>query len=82
MAVTRDLRIHAAEIGDAEALQREERKRAAWRWENALRRANFVGFIGEVTKGVVGHRLQSGGDKAVDAWVDGAKKETARKLQR
>lgn len=82
MAVTRDLRIRAAEIGDAEALQREERKRAAWKWENALRRANFVGFIGEVVKGVVGHRLQSGGDKAFDAWVEGAKKETARKLQR
>ena len=82
MAVTRDLRIRAAEIGDAEALEREARKRTAWRWENTLRRANFVGFIGEVMKGVAGHRLQKGGDKAFDDWVEGATRETKRKLQR
>lgn len=81
MAVTRDPRLRAAEIGDVETLEREAKKRAAWRWENTLRRANFVGFIGEVMKGVAGHRLQNG-DKAFDDWVDGAKQETKRKLQR
>lgn len=81
MAVTRDPRLRAKEIGDVETLEREARKRAAWKWENTLRRANFVGFIGEVMKGVAGHRLQNG-DKAFDDWVEGAKKETQRKLQR
>lgn len=81
MAVTRDLRLGAAEIGDVEALEREGRKRAAWRWENTLRRANFVGFIGEVMKGVAGHRMQKG-EKAYDEWVEAATRETKRKLQR
>ena len=54
MAVVRDPRVSAREIGDVETLEREERKRAAWQWENTLRRHNFVGFIGEMMKGVVG----------------------------
>lgn len=48
-------------------------------WENALRRHNFVGFIGELTKGVVRSRLQEG-DQAYDAWVEEAKTKTKTRL--
>ncbi|KAL2871851.1 putative 26S proteasome-associated ubiquitin C-terminal hydrolase [Aspergillus lucknowensis] len=79
MAVVRDLRIRAQEVGDVEALRTEERKRAAWAWENSLRRSNFVGFIGEVLKGVTGIKEREGG---VDEWVKKAEGETARRLRR
>ncbi|PYH43339.1 putative 26S proteasome-associated ubiquitin C-terminal hydrolase [Aspergillus saccharolyticus JOP 1030-1] len=79
MAVCRDLRVRAREFGDAEALETEERKRRAWAWENTLRKSNFVGFIGEVMKGVVAMKEQEG---KYDEWVEGAKKETQRKLMR
>ncbi|RAK71719.1 putative 26S proteasome-associated ubiquitin C-terminal hydrolase [Aspergillus fijiensis CBS 313.89] len=79
MAVCRDLRVRAREFGDAEALETEERKRRAWAWENTLRKSNFVGFIGEVMKGVAGMKEQEG---KFDEWVEGAKKETQRKLMR
>ncbi|KAJ5211046.1 Ubiquitinyl hydrolase UCH37 type [Penicillium cf. griseofulvum] len=78
MAVVRDPRGRAREIGDAETLEREERKRAAWQWENTLRRHNFVGFIGEVMKGVVGSKEKDGG---YEEWVEGAKRETRKKLE-
>jgi ubiquitin carboxyl-terminal hydrolase L5 len=77
MAVCRDLRLKAAEIGDAEGLKRERRKRAGWEWENALRRHNFVGFIGEVLKGVVGLKLKEGG---YEGWVGEAKKATESRV--
>lgn len=48
LAMVRDLRIRAREFGDQEGLEREERKRNEWQFENALRRHNFVGFAGEV----------------------------------
>ncbi|RAL15577.1 putative 26S proteasome-associated ubiquitin C-terminal hydrolase [Aspergillus homomorphus CBS 101889] len=79
MAVCRDLRVRAREFGDAEALETEERKRRAWAWENTLRKSNFVGFIGEMMKGVAGMKEQEG---KFDEWVEGAKKETQRKLLR
>ncbi|KJZ79351.1 hypothetical protein HIM_01502 [Hirsutella minnesotensis 3608] len=69
LAVCRDLRVRAREFGDDELLEREERKRRDWLFENALRRHNFVGFAGEVLKGVVRAKLDAGGDQAVDAWV-------------
>lgn len=78
MAVVRDLRVRAAEIGDQEMLEREERKRRQWAWENALRRSNFVGFIGEVAKGVVGHKESTG---EYQDWVEKAKGETKKKLE-
>lgn len=78
MAVCRDLRIRAQEIGDLEALGRERRKRAAWEWENALRRHNFVGFIGEVLKGVVGRKLGSG---EYEKWVGEAKEKTEKRMR-
>lgn len=70
LAMCRDLRVRAREFGDAELLEREERKRGEWRFENALRRHNFVGFAGEVLKGVAGDRLRAGGDEGVKKWVD------------
>lgn len=79
MAVCRDLRLRATEIGDEEALRRESRKRAGWTWENALRRWNFVGFIGEVLKGVVALKVKDGeGD--YQRWVEEAKKATEKRL--
>ncbi|KAF9885926.1 ubiquitin carboxyl-terminal hydrolase [Aspergillus nanangensis] len=79
MAVVRDLRVQARETGDVELLEREERKRRAWAWENTLRRSNFVGFIGEMMKGVVGMKDHEG---KYDEWVDQAQQETQKKLMR
>ncbi|KAL3467515.1 ubiquitin carboxyl-terminal hydrolase [Aspergillus heterothallicus] len=81
MAVVKDLRMRAQELGDVEALRVEERKRAAWAWENSLRRSNFVGFIGEVLKGVTAMKEEEG-RSAVDDWVKKAEGETARRLRR
>lgn len=81
MAVVRDLRVRAREIGDVELLEREERKRRAWAWENTLRRWNFVGFIGEMLKGVVGMKERQG-EEAYKAWVDTAKAETRKRLEK
>ncbi|KAJ5788982.1 uncharacterized protein N7518_005993 [Penicillium psychrosexuale] len=72
MAVVRDPRGRAREIGDVETLEREERKRAAWQWENTLRRCNF---------GVVGVKEKDPEGKAYGEWVEGAKKETRKKLE-
>ncbi|KAL7899055.1 ubiquitin carboxyl-terminal hydrolase [Trichoderma sp. SZMC 28014] len=69
LAMCRDLRIRAREFGDEELLEREERKRKDWLFENALRRHNFVGFAGEVVKKVVENKLDAGGDDAVQEWV-------------
>lgn len=60
LAMCRDLRMRAREFGDVELLEREERKRRDWLFENALRRHNFVGFAGEVLKGVVEEKLKEG----------------------
>jgi ubiquitin carboxyl-terminal hydrolase L5 len=78
MAVCRDLRLRAAKIGDQEALARERRKRSRWEWENALRRHNFVGFIGEVFKGVVGQKLEK---SEFEAWVEEAKRATEKRTE-
>ncbi|KAI8249619.1 putative xanthine/uracil permease [Colletotrichum sp. SAR 10_98] len=68
LAMVRDPRIAAREIGDAETLERENEKRRNWRFENALRRHNFVGFAGEVLKGVVAQKIDKG-DAEYDAWI-------------
>lgn len=78
MAVCRDLRVNAQEFQDYEMLMREKRKRAQWDWENALRRHNFVGFTGEVLKGVVGMKVKDG---SYDAWVQDAVKATEKRLK-
>jgi ubiquitin carboxyl-terminal hydrolase L5 len=78
MAVVQDQRIKAREFQDYEMLAREKRKRSQWDWENALRRHNFVGFTGEVLKGVVGMKLKDG---SYNSWVDQATKATEKRLR-
>ena len=73
-----DLRNAAREIGDSEALMREEQKRRQWQWENALRRHNFVGFVGELTKGVVKQKVEKG---EYESWVEQAKTRTKKKSE-
>lgn len=80
MAMVRDLRIKAREIGDDDMLEREERKRRDWQFENALRRHNFVGFAGAVLKGVTQAKLQEG-DGAYDKWIAESKEATRKRLE-
>lgn len=80
LAMVRDLRIRAREIGDQDWLYREEQKRNAWQWENALRKHNFVGFVSEVLKGVVRAKLKEGGG-AYEKWVEEAVKRTKKRLE-
>ncbi|KAK3327980.1 ubiquitin carboxyl-terminal hydrolase [Cercophora scortea] len=82
LAMVRDLRIRARELGDFELLAREERKRNDWRFENALRRHNFVGFAGEVLKGVVAAKLKQGNDgKAYDSWIEQGKEKMRKRIE-
>ena len=76
--MVRDLRIRAREIGDQEWLVREEQKRTAWQWENALRRHNFVGFVGEVLKGVVRGKIREG-NGSYERWVEEAVGKTRKR---
>lgn len=76
LAMCEDLRTQAKAIGDQEMLEREERKRREWRWENALRRHNFVGFIGETMKGVTAAKVKEG---TYDKWVEDAKATTQKR---
>jgi len=80
LAMVRDLRVRAREIGDQEMLLREEQKRNDWQFENALRRHNFVGFAGEVLKGVIAEKL-SEGESAYKGWIDEAKKKTKERAE-
>ena len=74
MAIVRDKRETAREAGDMQALQREEEKRKEWRWENALRRHNFVGFIGELLKAMVRDKLEKGEDE-YEKWIEEAREK-------
>lgn len=76
LAMVADPRVRAREVGDWEVLEAERRKRDGWRWENALRRHNFVGFVGEVLRGVVRGKVRGGPD-AYGEWVEEAKGRTA-----
>lgn len=67
-------------MGDEEALEQEEQKRTEWLWENALRRHNFVGFVGELLKGVVKDKLEQG-DGAYDKWIEESKKKTRKRIE-
>ena len=78
LAMCEDLRLRAREIGDQEMLAREEQKRREWRWENALRRHNFVGFVGEVMKGVTAQKLKEG---SYEKWVQDAKAATQKRVE-
>lgn len=71
LAMVRDRRVAAREVGDVEALEAEERKREGWMFENALRRHNFVAFAGEVLKGVAREKVKSG---KFEEWVGEAER--------
>ncbi|KAF2491966.1 ubiquitinyl hydrolase [Lophium mytilinum] len=80
LAMVRDLRIRARDIGDVETLQQEEQKRTGWQWENALRRHNFVGFVGELLKGVVGSKIEEGEGK-YEEWIEEGKAKTKKRVE-
>lgn len=80
LAMVRDLRIRSRELGDVEMLDREDRKRRDWLWENALRRHNFVGFVGEVLKEVVRGKVHEGGG-AYEKWIEEAVGRTKVKAE-
>ena len=80
LAMVRDLRVTAREIGDQEMLLREEAKRRDWTFENALRRHNFVGFAGEVLKGVIEEKLKEG-PEAYERWIEHAKTKTKQRSE-
>ncbi len=81
LAMVRDLRVRAREIGDADLLAREERRRRDWQFENALRRHNFVGFAAEVLRGVVAQKVKSEGDGAYERWVEQAKQKMIKRVE-
>ena len=60
-------------------MENEEQKRSDWLWENALRRHNFVGFVGELLKGVVKDKLKQG-DGVYEKWVEDSKAKTKRRV--
>ncbi|KAI9834011.1 MAG: hypothetical protein M1826_005916 [Phylliscum demangeonii] len=68
LAVVRDGRLQARERGDAQLLYEEELRRTAWRRENALRRHNFVAFIGELLQVVVRAKVEEG-EPGYEQWV-------------
>lgn len=78
LAMCEDPRPRAKEMGDEELLAREERKRQDWRWENALRRHNFVGFIGDMMKGVTAEKIE---DKTYAQWISDALASMKKRLQ-
>lgn len=78
LAMCEDLRQQARQAGDHEALAREDMKRSQWRWENALRRHNFVGFIGELMKDVTKSKLHDG---SYDQWVADARAATQKRVE-
>ncbi|KAH6863804.1 ubiquitin carboxyl-terminal hydrolase 2 [Alternaria alternata] len=80
MACCRDLRIRAREIGDEDELEEQEDKRAKWLWENSLRRHNFVGFVGELLKGVVRAKLDAG-EGEYESWVEEAKGRSSKRRE-
>lgn len=61
-------------------LYQEEQKRNAWQWENALRRHNFIGFTGEILKGVTASKLRQG-EGVYGQWVEEAKSKTKARVE-
>lgn len=78
LAMIQDPRIRARVIGDSETLANEGRKRRDWVWENSLRRHNFVGFVGELMKGVVKEKESEG---KYDDWIEQAKKTAKNRAE-
>lgn len=81
LAMVRDLRIRAREFGDLELLSREDKKRADWQFENALRRHNFLGFTGEMLRGVIQAKLMKGGDTEFDRWITYGMKKFEKRIE-
>lgn len=79
LAMVQDLRVRAQELGDQAWLDREEQKRNGWQWENALRRHNFVGFTGEMMKGVTVAKLREGSE-SYNSWIEEAKGRTKSRI--
>lgn len=75
VAMVKDLRLKAREIGDHEMLYKEEQKRANWQFENALRRQNLVGFAGEILKEVTAAKMIEN-EEAYERWLEDAKQKT------
>lgn len=71
------MRIQAREFGDSERLEMEERKREAWKWENELRRHNFVGFAHEVLKQVVRGKVKEG---VYEEWIKEGKEKANKRV--
>ena len=80
LAMIRDLRIRARVSGDDDWLHREQEKRRTWQWENALRRHNFIGFIGETLKTVAGSRMD-GPPGGYEKWIEDAKMRTKARIE-
>ena len=80
LAMVRDPGIHAREIGDVYQLRQEERKRAVWQWENALRRHNFVGMIGQLLRATSIAKLQAGREN-YDEWITASKVQTQAQMR-
>lgn len=80
MACVRDLRLRAREFGDDEGLEEQEEIREKWQWENSLRRHNFVGFVGELLKGVV--RAKLGKEGEYDKWLREARGRTEERREK
>lgn len=80
MAMVKDPRVRAREIGDELRLDREEQRRNLWQWENSLRRHNFIGFIAEMLKGVTSAKIRQG-DKGYEEWIEEAKAKAQARLK-
>lgn len=88
IAVVRDRRAVARELGDDDMLDREQRKRLRWMWDNELRAHNHLAFSAEVLKAVASAKLdpaRGGGEDAWKQFVDegmAAAKKRAREQRR
>lgn len=80
LAMVRDPRIRARDMGDQEWLYREEKRRDSWRWENALRKQNFIGLTGEILKGVVRSKLKDN-EQDYYEWIEEAKTNKKARIQ-
>lgn len=78
LAVIQDPRIKATEFGDMGLVYRENEKRKMWKWENELRRHNFVGFAHEVLKRVVAAKVKEG---KYDEWLQDAKAKAKQRME-
>ena len=79
LAMVKDPKIRAREIGDNVLLRQEERKLAAWQWENALRQHNFVGMIGRLLRATIVTKLRAGHEN-YDSWIIASKAQTEERV--